>query len=168
MLEIIDNFLPSPLFSSLTKKFCSVDMPWYLQHEVSADNDGHIQMTHVIYNYSKPESIYFDLLKPLYFSLNVYSLTRCKVNLLFPTPTIIEHGYHIDIPDSPSNAMSAVLYLNTNNGYTIFEDGKKVESVANRLVKFSNSMPHSGSTNSCDAPYRMVLNIDYIEKGVTK
>ena len=54
------------------------------------------------------------------------------------------------------------MYLNTNNGYTLFEDGTKIDSVANRLVTFNNSTKHSDLTNTCDEPYRLVLNVDYI------
>ena len=35
---------------------------------------------------------------------------------------------------------TSILYMNTNNGYTIFENGDKVESVENRLVTFPNNL----------------------------
>ena len=52
--------------------------------------------------------------------------------------------------------------MNTNNGYTKFETGEKVESVANRLVTFPNNMMHTGTTCT-DEQYRCVMNIDYIK-----
>ena len=41
---------------------------------------------------------------------------------------------------------TAVFYVNTNNGYTEFEDGTKVESVENRIIFFDGSRPHNSST----------------------
>jgi hypothetical protein len=51
--------------------------------------------------------------------------------------------------------------MNTCNGYTLFEDGTKVESVANRIVTFPNSMKHTGTTTT-DSEYRMVINFNYV------
>ena len=77
---------------------------------------------------------------------------------------IVEHGMHIDFVDGPDNALISILYMNTNNGYTKFESGEKVESVENRLVTFPNSLRHAGSTNNCDAMYRCVMNINWIKR----
>ena len=35
--------------------------------------------------------------------------------------------------------------MNTNNGKTLFENGKEVDSVANRLVVFGNTLKHTGT-----------------------
>ena len=51
--------------------------------------------------------------------------------------------------------------MNTNDGYTKFEDGTKVESVANRMVTFPNSMKHTGTTTS-NSEYRLVINFNYV------
>ena len=58
-------------------------------------------------------------------------------------------------------AYDHILYLNTNNGYTKFEDGTKVISEENKLIIFDAGQKHSGTTNSCDAPYRLVFNLNY-------
>ena len=55
---------------------------------------------------------------------------------------------------------TSIFYMNTNNGYTKFEDGTKIESVANRLVSFPSNMKHKGS--SCtDEKIRVVINFNY-------
>ena len=163
MIEIKDNFLNEIYFKGLVKEFTGDLLPWYLQHNVSKKNDGHIQMTHNIYKNSSPQSHLWELMLPLIEQLKICSVIRIKANLLYRTDKVIEHGYHIDISDAPSVAKTAVLYLNTNNGYTKFENGDKVESVENRIVIFPNNLKHTGATNTCNAPYRLVLNIDYIE-----
>ena len=82
-----------------------------------------------------------------------------KANLLFKTPTIIEHGYHVDYRTRPHQ--TAILYLNSNNGYTRFRGGKKITSEKNKLVKFDGSLWHTGS--SCtDQQHRIVINFNYI------
>ena len=50
--------------------------------------------------------------------------------------------------------------MNTNNGYTEFEDGTKVESVENRIVYFDGSIPHNSSTCT-DQKVRAVISINY-------
>jgi hypothetical protein len=58
-------------------------------------------------------------------------------------------------------ASTGILYLNDNNGYTVFEDGTRVQSAANRFVEFDASLRHTGA--SCtDAPYRLVLNLNWL------
>jgi len=162
MIETKDNFLDNDEFNKLVKEFTSDRLAWFLQHDI-VDNDGHIQMTHIIYDDKSPQSHMWNFMSTLIQQLNVCSIIRIKANLLFRTEKIIEHGMHIDISEAPSIAKTAVLYLNTNNGYTKFEDDTKVESVANRIAIFPNSLRHTSSTNICKTPYRLVLNIDYIE-----
>ena len=62
-------------------------------------------------------------------------------------------------------ATTAIFYLNTNNGYTLFEDGQRVASVANRIVIFDAALRHTGA--SCtDADHRLVLNLNFV-RGAT-
>ena len=56
---------------------------------------------------------------------------------------------------------TCVFYLNTNDGYTMFKDGTKVESVENRLVLFDSQTQHCG-TSCTDKRKRVVLNINYV------
>ena len=50
--------------------------------------------------------------------------------------------------------------MNTNNGYTIFEEsGQKIESVENRLVTFPSHLKHA-AIESTDLP-RIVMNFNY-------
>tara|TARA_B100000287_G_C20388467_1_gene684571 strand:+ start:52 stop:402 length:351 start_codon:yes stop_codon:yes gene_type:complete len=104
-----------------------------------------------------------ELLFPFFQKIQPVALIKIKANLNMPTENIIEHGYHNDIQDGLhlDFIKTAVYYLNTNNGYTKFEDGTKVESVQNRLVVFDNKMKHTGTTCT-DKPFRMVINFNYV------
>ena len=57
---------------------------------------------------------------------------------------------------------TAIFYLNSNNGYTEFEDGTKVESVANRFVSFPSTLKHRG-TSCTDENVRVVINFNYFK-----
>ena len=88
-------------------------------------------------------------------------LVRAKANLITRTETILEHGYHIDVDDAPSNLKTSILYLNTSDGYTKFKDGSVVTSECNRFVTFDGSTEHTGTTCT-NEPVRIVLNLNYI------
>jgi len=52
------------------------------------------------------------------------------------------------------------VYVNSNNGYTKFENGQKIESIENRLITFNNNLKHNGTT-STNSQTRIVLNLCY-------
>ena len=89
--------------------------------------------------------------------MNVRAIQRIKANLNPRHHKIIKHGFHTDV-DYECN--TAIFYLNTNNGYTEFEDGNKVPSVANRMIIFPSTVRHSGTTCT-DAKRRVLINFNY-------
>ena len=116
--------------------------------------------THTFHDRQRVESQYFDILFPLLDKINPKALVRIRANCNTITDRIIEHGYHTDIPPE-SNCNTSIFYVNTNNGYTLFEeDGFKVQSVENRLCTFPCSVRHS-STTATDVTQRVVINFNY-------
>ena len=65
-----------------------------------------------------------------------------------------------DTPEKLKYWSTSIFYVNTNNGYTKFEDGTKVESVANRLLTFPANMKHTG-TSCTDEKTRVVINCNF-------
>ena len=53
--------------------------------------------------------------------------------------------------------------MNTCNGYTLFKDNTKVESVANRFVSFDSQLEHTG-TSCTDENIRVLINFNYFTK----
>ena len=90
-------------------------------------------------------------------------MIKCKANLVMGTDRLVEHGMHIDVLDAEDRPYikTSILYMNTCDGYTAFEDGTKVESVANRFVTFPNGLRHTG-TSTTNASFRMVINFNYV------
>ena len=101
------------------------------------------------------------MFKNLYYRLGVNKLWRSKINLTLRTKDpFVFYPFHTDFANHDTYT-TAIFYLNTNNGYTLFEDGTKVESVANRFVTFPNGLRHTG-TSTTNASFRMVINFNYV------
>ena len=86
------------------------------------------------------------------------NLHRSKVNCYPRTSRIITHKFHRDFPFSHKGA---ILSLNTCNGYTILNDGTKVDSVANRCLIFDSSLPHASTTCTNDS-VRINVNVNFL------
>ena len=165
-MKIIDDFLSNEDLEDLKCIVLGEKFPWYLNDGVSVPNDGHIQFTHQMYKNNKFISSYtlggLDIFKE---KLGFEKILRAKFNLLHHSNEIIEHAFHTDLENPDSNVKTAILYLNTNNGYTIFRNGDKVESVENRLVLFDGHLEHAGSTCT-DKRYRAVFNLNFVQGDV--
>ena len=90
---------------------------------------------------------------------------RIKVNNepIITDRTFSEFHYDVQMDGKPLSAMTTgIYYVNTNDGYTEFETGDKVKSVANRFVKFPSDIKHRG-VSQVDTKVRCVLNLNYFE-----
>ena len=108
----------------------------------------------------------FSIFAPIIFgNLGAVACTKLRLNMTLHSSEHIENSYHTDWPthvERFKGGKTAVLYMNTNNGYTKFkESGVKIESVENRLVVFPNHLFHTGAT-STNTKNRIVLNINFI------
>lgn len=165
-IELFDNFLDEQNFIDLQSIICGSNFPWYYNDDVAYGGEDiqldNYQFTHCFYKQFVPHSDFYQFLFPVLKNLNICSLIRVKANLLTRTEKHIEHGLHIDIPYLKENQCSktAILYMNTNNGYTKFEDKTKVESVANRLITFDSRLRHTGATCT-NEKNRIVINFNY-------
>ena len=117
------------------------------------------QLVHMFYPKPNLYNHYFNFFETLLFQLHpkIKKLIRMKLNCIPRTHEIIRHGFHTDTDEK---CKTSILYMNTNNGYTEFETGEIVESVANRLVTFDSSIKHLGTTCT-DSVDRRVLNINW-------
>lgn len=161
MIEIRDNFLPKEEFLKIQKIFLSDIFPWYFNnYKIDSNNEeglNNYQFTHAFYVDYKIKSDAFEYLEKLLKELKVKSIIKLKANLLPKTDFIIKSEFHTDVN---FDCLTSILYINTNNGYTEFENGQTVESVENRLVTFSSDIKHLGTTCT-DNKTRIILNINY-------
>ena len=128
MIQIIDNFLPEEEFKSIQSLMTSFQFNWFYQEGRTTEDDGKYLMVHMFY---QPEvgsnSQYINIWNTFMTKVEAKKCERIKANLTFRTPTIEFEEYHFDYPDMKT----ATFYINTNNGYTEFESGVRVSSVAN-------------------------------------
>jgi hypothetical protein len=159
-VKIINNCLTRIDFLNIKETIYSNNFSWYLNFGVNYIGDGKTQLTHTFYNNYVSNSVFFENLIPIIKTINPLALIRIKANLLLKTDKIIKHGFHTD---QNYNSSTAIFYINSNNGYTEFENGQKIYSEENKLVIFDNFIKHTGTTCT-DQNERIVLNFNFIEK----
>lgn len=172
-IEVIDNFLDPHEFEELKDFIFHPDensnmrMNWVMNYGVTNADEDSFQFNHMFYADGAPQSDQMNLLVPILTKIpNLLSMLRIKANLLTRTLNHEQHGYHVDMHDAQGLPhKSAIFYCNTNNGWTQFENGTKVESIANRMVMFDGQLKHC-SVSQTDEPFRVVINFVYIEKRV--
>tara|TARA_R110000824_G_scaffold78780_1_gene198686 strand:- start:1404 stop:1916 length:513 start_codon:yes stop_codon:yes gene_type:complete len=163
-IKIFDNFLNKEDFEKLFYTMTGDDFPWYYHNYVNTkkDNKEHFQFGHSFYD-KVVYSNFFNLVEPLLHKLEVTAIARVKANLLLKTDTPIVHTYHTDY-DWKYKWWSAIYYINSNNGRTIFKKNKKsVYCKANRLILFDGRLPHC-SVTSTDTKTRIVINLNFFNK----
>ena len=163
-MKVIDDFLDKKDFLFVHNLIMNEPFPWfhmdsYKETGLEKDKTNNFSYyLHMLYDDNVPTSQYFEQIVPLIFDkIEFKSLIRVKVNSYARENKLIEHDLHTDYDYSNTGA---VLSINTCDGYTKFEDGTKVESVANRIVLFDASKPHC-STNTTNQQRRVNINFNY-------
>ena len=162
-MKIIDNFLDEDSFEVLQQYFLSDTISWHLGNSITYDKQGidQYQFVHTFFDVGKPYlNNWSNFLTPLFNKLQPKYILRVKANCRPRTTNAVLSNYHTDMD---LHQQTAIFYLNTNNGYTKFQDNtlEDVPSVANRLLTFYGGLKHSGA--SCtDQNTRILLNINYI------
>ena len=165
-MKIEDDFLDQKEFDELQTLMLGPNFAWH--YIVGIDYEGQqknkFMFVHTTYADGVPRSPFLEKLNTIIQIIQPMSLWRIKANLLTRTPTIVENEFHVDIGSLSEEKLkqwtTSIFYVNTNNGYTKFKDGTKVESVANRMVTFPANMKHTGTTCT-DEKTRIVINFNY-------
>lgn len=189
-MEVIDNYLSEESFREVESLMRSTRISWihhpstaltknYSEIKVEPDGSYDYKSAPLSQNLEDLDDIQFVCpfydshqwindpkpIAPLTMRIGEVSWIRIKANLLPHASKIFakggEDGWHQDTPFL--NATTSIFYINTNNGFTEFKDGTKVDSVANRIVNFPSSMMHRG-TSCTDSPVRIVINLNYLKQ----
>jgi len=164
MIQVYNNFLPKDVFLKLKNVMMSDAFPWYFNDCVNykKEKNDNFQFTFIFITKGLYEcwGEWKDIMVPVIENIKHYKMNRVKANLLTRTSKIIEQGYHTDVR---KKATTGILYLNKCNGYTKFENGKKIKSEENKYVEFDSSLKHTGSTCT-DQKRRVVVNFNYERK----
>ena len=162
-MKITDNFLSDGEFKSIQDWLTGEDFHWYFNNSIANQKQGldQFQFVHPFYDVAKPSlSKFSSFLYPFLTKLNAKYIFRIKANLRPRTTTGVLSDYHTDMD---LNQQTGIFYINTNNGYTKFQDNTldDVPSVANRFLTFSGQLKHAGASPT-DTNSRIVLNVNYI------
>ena len=166
-MKIEDNFLKQEEFDKIQKLMGEPSpFPWFYADRIVFEDDvDKFQFIHAFYDNHMPMSPFSNELDSIINIIQPFSIVKIRAKLLTRTPEIVESTFHVDIPLLEENLKqwtTSIFYINTNNGYTKFEDGTIVESVANRKLSFPANMKHCG-TSCTDKRRRIVINFNYFE-----
>jgi len=167
-IQVEENFLDAESFDKLYRLVDHPYFPWHKENIIDpaflgrfdflCDLKLNTQFTLRLYDNGVVMSKQCPLImKPFKDKLDIKKLVTAKINYNPVWSDVVEHSYHID---NPLKCKTAVFYLNSNDGYTAFESGEKIQSIANRIVIFDSSKKHTGTTCT-DIHGRYVLNINY-------
>tara|TARA_B100000131_G_scaffold276679_1_gene280022 strand:+ start:453 stop:953 length:501 start_codon:yes stop_codon:yes gene_type:complete len=162
-MKVVDNFLPIEQFNKIQSTLLSNFFPWYWYDDSTYEGDGDDQLVHNFITEGKIHSDFFHLFNDsdCFKLLNVDMLYKHKANLNYKRKKHHIGFYHTDFSDSNENILTtSIMYINTNNGYTMFQDGTKVKSIANRMVIFDCSTRHAAVTCT-DEMRRVVVNFNF-------
>jgi hypothetical protein len=158
-IKLIPNFLKEDTYFELRDKLFHWKFPWFFRDKTGDMEDySNFFFQHTFYEYDNQSSDLFKIVMPILGNLNFKNLIRIKANCYSQRDKEIKTNFHTDstIPHSV-----ALYSLNTNNGYTLFEDGQKIPSEANQLAIFDGSMKHA-SVSQTDTNIRVNININLI------
>lgn len=169
MIKVFDNVLSLEQHETIFNLTSSQEFPWfYLDSKVGksygSDELNDYQFTHMFYFDYKPKSNFIGILEPLLEILNPLAIIKIKANMTLASPTIKEFPMHTDV-EGFTGGVTAIYYINSNDGYTVFETGDKIDSVANRLVVFNSTIKHAGSTHT-NTKYRSVINFNLYSQSI--
>ena len=188
-MKIEDDFLDQEKFEKISQAFDFFDdvqnekikenrkrttreihrpLPWYYSDSIdSYDEDvDKFQFCHTFFEVGTQYPPTIEIIDPIIKKIKPVALLRIKANLLTRTPNIVENTFHVDMKMSEEKLKqwaTSIFYVNTNNGYTKFEDGTKVESIANRMITFPANIKHAG-TSCSDQKTRVVINFNYFKQ----
>lgn len=160
----MDNFLKLEMFTQLKNEIFSYNFPWFFsKNQTYTSNINDFYFAHVVYVKNKIHShIYEKYMVDILDKLECEALSSIRINLLTNKGDALSSDWHTDRKYS---CKTAILYINTNNGYTLLDEEKniKVESKENRILIFDSQIKHC-AVSQTDTDQRVVINFNYFSK----
>lgn len=160
------NFLPLTEYVNIQRITMDGTFPYFFRGTVAYDNSHEEKfiMGHRLYDWNEggnlTESKYIEgILQPLLNVLQPKTLYRAQVNMNCRNDIRQFAHWHVDQPNMQHS--TALYYVNTNNGWTEFENGTKVPCIGNSIGIWSENIRHRGAYQT-DTAVRICININYI------
>jgi len=165
-MDEYNKFLPNKNFKEIQDALMSAYFPYFRQPSVGVKDEKTLGclLTHLLVvegNIVANDQLNHLVLQPIikrfskiYKSIN---LIRVKVNLYPYQNQQFKSAYHID---QHEDHKVCLLSINTNNGYTEFENGAVFNAVENNALIFDGSLSHR-SVSQTDHSSKINININY-------
>ena len=168
-VQIFNNFLDQEVFLEIKKFIMSPRCQWryvnYIAHKDGRDNDNDGYFVHSFkdchpqtFEDRYPESPHFPLIAKILDKIKYQNILRIRSSLYPRRDVQKPDPFHIDY-NFPHKV--CIFYVNTNNGYTMFENGEKIPSVENQLATFDGNEKHC-SVVQTDTSARYIVNINIV------
>ena len=168
-VQIFNNFLDQEVFLEIKKFIMSPRCQWryvnYIAHKDGRDNDNDGYFVHSFkdchpqtFEDRYPESPHFPLIAKILDKIQYQNILRIRSSLYPRRDVQKPDPFHVDY-NFPHRV--CIFYVNTNNGYTMFESGEKILSVENQLATFDGSEKHC-SVVQTDTSARYIVNINIL------
>lgn len=143
----------------------SIEFPWFYS-DSQTDGKDYSYLFHSFFHTNRINSPhYYYLIEPILNILKPLSIINIRANLLL-SRTKSESVFHNDCWGfKKPKHKTAIFYVNTNNGYTLFEKDKKINCVENKLIIFPSKMKHKAVAQT-DTDTRIVINFNYFDSNL--
>ena len=160
-MNIYKNYLNKKDFTKFKFELFETEFPWFYRDKQTLNNNENtpFYFTHCFMKEDKIFSDWYEpYIVPIIKKLKAIKIIEIRANLMVNTGKNKKSGYHVDFPHLKNK--TAILYMNTCNGYTLFKDKKKVMSEENKMIIFDGQMEHEG-VGQTDTKRRILINFNY-------
>ena len=163
--QIFKGVLDKKDFEKINNFFTHINTAWFYQPKMitSSSNDDRGFFSHALFHNNQITSDAYSLMAPLLEKLNAGPLINIRANLNIKSDKQYASEFHNDY--TYDEALTAIYYLNKNNGYTEFddEDKTKVYSEPNKVAVFNCKLKHRMMSQT-DVNRRILININFFPK----
>ena len=156
--KIQKNFLDKTLFDRFQALLFSCSFAWFwAEHQYFNDRPF---FSHSFYCKHKPNSPHYEsFIFPIIKKLKCDDISNIRANCLVKDQKKHFSNFHCD---RDYHCTTAILYMNTNNGYTLLGEKEKIKikSEANKLIIFNSQTKHC-AVSQTDTDRRVVVNFNY-------
>ena len=165
-MKLIENFLSENYFKEIQDLLMSSNFPFYRQEHVGTKEDITLSslLTHMLvvqYKKVSDPKLHHIIMQPIIDRLSkehrIIRVIRSKINLYPYQNEHMKSAYHIDQAEKHKVLL---LSINTNNGYTEFENGSVFNAVENNAIIFDGHERHR-SVSQTDHSAKININVNY-------
>lgn len=161
--KIIDNLLEKETFFKFKEAIFSKNLNWYFKehqtHEEDEKNDPGFFSLNFFSNFSNDFIGFNYFLLELYEKINCKAVVQSRANLYVKQEKNEKLFFHRDFP---FECLTAIFYMNTNNGGTILgrKEKIKIDNIENRILIFNSQTEHAVAYPT-DVKRRIIINLNY-------